>query len=572
MGSAVSTEIILNVEGLETRAAILEDGRLVEIHHERTVSQRFAGNIYLGRVANVLPGMQAAFVDIGLDRNAFLYIDDVSLDQAGNQVDGETVRSAKSPDRKSISRLLSPGQQLLVQVAKEPIGTKGARVTTNITLPGRYLVLMPTVEYIGVSRRIDSEDERARLRELADGLNRDGMGIIVRTVAEGRSVGDLQRDLDFLKGVWGKIRSKSRKANLPCLMHREYDLVYRIARDYLDEKVVRLIIDSAEEYRRTLEFVSSVMPSFKAKIHHYSGKEPILQYYGVEPELARALKRKVWLDCGGYIVVDPTEALVSIDVNTGKFTGSTSLAETVFRTNMDAAAEIARQLRLRNIGGIVVIDFIDMDRQEDRNRVLNRLKEELSKDRTKSNVIGFTGLGLVEMTRKKVRQSLDDFMTKTCPYCEGKGRVPSEVTTAISAERDIAAAARTYCGRPLLIEANPAIAALLIGSGGQNLERLERDLGVPLYIKGQPNADMTQVTVSPLDDESLTEALSAPVSPGQQLEVVIEDRHIGIESDGIARVDGYVLHVAGAGHLIGDRIRVEITKVFRTYARACMVS
>ncbi len=572
VGSSVSTEIILNVEGLETRAAILEDGRLVEIHHERTVSQRFAGNIYLGRVANVLPGMQAAFVNIGLDRNAFLYIDDVSPAQAGHHVDGETERSAGSVNRKSISKLLTPGQELLVQVAKEPIGTKGARVTTNITLPGRYLVLMPTADYVGVSRRIESEDERSRLRELANGLSRDGMGVIVRTVAEGRSVDDLQQDLDFLRGVWDKIRSKSRKANPPSLLHREYDLVYRVARDYLDEKVDRLTIDDAEEYRRTLDFVASVMPSFREKVHHYGGKDPILQYYGVEPELARALKRKVWLDCGGYIVVDSTEALVSIDVNTGKFTGSTSLAETVFRTNMDAAVEIARQLRLRNIGGIVVIDFIDMDRQEDRNRVLARLKEELSKDRTKSNVIGFTGLGLVEMTRKKVRQSLDDFMTKTCPYCEGKGKVPSEVTTAIAAERDIAAAARTYRGRPLLVEANPAIAALLIGSGGQNLERLERDLGVPLYIKGQPNADMTQVTVTPLDDESIAEALLAPVSPGQQLDVIIEDRHVGIECDGIARVDGYVLDVAGAGDRIGDRVRVEVTKVYRTYARACIVS
>lgn len=572
VGSSVSTEIILNVEGLETRAAILEDGRLVEIHHERTVSQRFAGNIYLGRVANVLPGMQAAFVNIGLDRNAFLYIDDVSPAQAGHHVDGETERSAGSVNRKSISKLLTPGQELLVQVAKEPIGTKGARVTTNITLPGRYLVLMPTADYVGVSRRIESEDERSRLRELANGLSRDGMGVIVRTVAEGRSVDDLQQDLDFLRGVWDKIRSKSRKANPPSLLHREYDLVYRVARDYLDEKVDRLTIDDAEEYRRTLDFVASVMPSFREKVHHYGGKDPILEDHGVEPELARALKRKVWLDCGGYIVVDSTEALVSIDVNTGKFTGSTSLAETVFRTNMDAAVEIARQLRLRNIGGIVVIDFIDMDRQEDRNRVLARLKEELSKDRTKSNVIGFTGLGLVEMTRKKVRQSLDDFMTKTCPYCEGKGKVPSEVTTAIAAERDIAAAARTYRGRPLLVEANPAIAALLIGSGGQNLERLERDLGVPLYIKGQPNADMTQVTVTPLDDESIAEALLAPVSPGQQLDVIIEDRHVGIECDGIARVDGYVLDVAGAGDRIGDRVRVEVTKVYRTYARACIVS
>jgi len=569
----VSTEIVVNSENLETRAAVLEDGKLVEVHYERNVSRRLAGNIYLGKVVRVLPGMQAAFVDIGLDKNAFLYIDDISESACDSGGIGESERCGSDRMRaKSISRLVASGQQLLVQVAKEPTGTKGARVTTNVTLPGRYIVLMPTADHVGVSRRIESEDERSRLRGMALSLDRRGMGMIVRTAAEGVSEEDLQGDFDFLVSVWEKICSKSKRSDAPALMHREYDLVYRLIRDFVDESVNRLIIDSADEYRRAVDLVSTVMPWFRDRVQHYLGKTPILQHYGVEPQLSRAFSRKVWLDCGGYIVIDPTEALVSIDVNTGKFTGTTSLADTVLRTNMEAAAEIARQLRLRNLGGIIVIDFIDMERPEDREKVLARLKEELARDRTRTNVIGFTGLGLVELTRKKVRQSLDDLMTKECPLCDGKGRVPSEATTAISAEREIAAAARVSEGKPLLVEAHPSVAALLIGVGGQNLERMERDLGISLYIKGRPDVRIDKVIITPLDDEALAAQLVAPVSPGQQVDVEIESRHIANESDGIARVDGYVLDVDGAGDRVGDVVRVEVTKVFRTYARAVIVS
>lgn len=555
------SDIIVNCGVLETRAAILEDGRLVEIHCERNVARRLVGNIYLGKVANVLPGMQSAFVDIGLERNAFLYVDDVcpleseSLDRAGNV---------------SISRLLTAGQEVLVQIVKEPIGTKGARVTTNITLPGRYLVLMPTVDYVAVSRRIESDDERNRLKDLALSLDRKGMGIIVRTAAEGMTVEELQSDLDFLLGVWAKIRAKSQKASAPALMHGDYDLVYRLIRDCVGENVSRLVIDRADEYRRAVELVSSVMPWFRDRIEYYSGKDPVFQHYGIEAQLSKALRRKVWLDCGGYIVIDPTEALVSIDVNTGKFTGTVDFADTVFKTNMEAAAEIARQLRLRNLGGIIVIDFIDMEKAEDREKVLARLKEELTRDRTKTNVLGFTGLGLVELTRKKVSQSLDDLLTKVCPACEGKGRVPSEITVACDAERQIAAAARASEGRSLLVEAHPSVAALLIGVGGQNLERMERDLGVRLYIKGRQEMSIDQVNVSAINDESETAHLAAPVSPGQQLVVSVESRHVANEHDGIARVNGYVLDVEGAGDMVGSVVRVEVTKVFRTYARAVL--
>ena len=545
----MSTEIVVNSENLETRAAVLEDGKLIEVHYERNVSRRLAGNIYLGKVVRVLPGMQAAFVDIGLDKNAFLYIDDISESACDSGGIGESERCGSDRMRaKSISRLVASGQQLLVQVAKEPTGTKGARVTTNVTLPGRYIVLMPTADHVGVSRRIESEDERSRLRGMALSLDRRGMGMIVRTAAEGVSEEDLQGDFDFLVSVWEKICSKSKRSDAPALMHREYDLVYRLI-DFVDESVNRLIIDSADEYRRAVDLVSTVMPWFRDRVQHYLGKTPILQHYGVEPQLSRAFSRKVWLDCGGYIVIDPTEALVSIDVNTGKFTGTTSLADTVLRTNMEAAAEIARQLRLRNLGGIIVIDFIDMERPEDREKVLARLKEELARDRTRTNVIGFTGLGLVELTRKKVRQSLDDLMTKECPLCDGKGRVPSEATTAISAEREIAAAARVSEGKPLLVEAHPSVAALLIGVGGQNLERMERDLGISLYIKGRPDVRIDKVIITPLDDEALAAQLVAPVSPGQQVDVEIESRHRQATE---SLVDGYVLDIDGAGDRVGD--------------------
>jgi len=295
----VSTEIVVNSENLETRAAVLEDGKLVEVHYERNVSRRLAGNIYLGKVVRVLPGMQAAFVDIGLDKNAFLYIDDISESACDSGGIGESERCGSDRMRaKSISRLVASGQQLLVQVAKEPTGTKGARVTTNVTLPGRYIVLMPTADHVGVSRRIESEDERSRLRGMALSLDRRGMGMIVRTAAEGVSEEDLQGDFDFLVSVWEKICSKSKRSDAPALMHREYDLVYRLIRDFVDESVNRLIIDSADEYRRAVDLVSTVMPWFRDRVQHYLGKTPILQHYGVEPQLSRAFSRKVWLDCG----------------------------------------------------------------------------------------------------------------------------------------------------------------------------------------------------------------------------------------------------------------------------------
>lgn len=556
-------EIVVNVNEEETRVAVLEDRVPVEIYIERAVNQRLVGNIFKGRVENVLPGMQAAFVNIGLEKNAFLYVEDAlpARTPETNGLSGPALGSA------NICDILKQGQETLVQIIKEPIGTKGPRVTIHITLPGRYLVLMPTVDYIGISRRIECEKERERLKELAARVKPEGMGLIVRTAAEGVEEEELRQDVIVLTKLWRKILSRAAHGPVPNLVHRDLELVQRILRDIFTEDVDRLTLDSRYEYEKVLELLDITGPRLKLKVF-LDERENIFEEYGIEQEIEKALKRKVWLKSGGYLVIDQSEALTAIDVNTGKYVGTTNLEDTVLKTNLEAAREICRQLRLRNIGGIIIVDFIDMTEESHRQEVLQVLEAEIKRDKTKTNILGITQLGLVEMTRKKVRPSLSEVLQKPCPYCDGRGKVLSEETLGIHYKNHIYNLARQTAAQTILVEANPLVAARLIGSGGANLRELESKTGKNLYIRGSTNQHIESVAIRPLHDNEGIQANTFPVKPGEVLEVKVEELHVSNTNDGIARVNGFILDIEGAGTMVGETIPVEVSKVYRTYAKA----
>lgn len=576
-GAKVKREIVVSVMSAEKRAAVVEDGRLVELFIERTNAERVVGNIYKGRVENVLPGMQAAFVNIGLERNAFLYVDDAVASLDFPDLDDEIVpeeEPAEEPGKERVDRrrltisdLLTVGQDIVVQITKEPIGTKGARVVTNLTIPGRYLVLMPTVSYAGVSRRIEEAAERDRLRQIASKIKPPNMGVIVRTVAEGRGERELQQDMKFLLKVWERLQQKAGRVKAPTVLYKDYDLIYRLMRDALNEDIDRFVIDSKPEFERARELLTTFGPKLRRRVVLHEEKQPSFDHYGIEPQIDKALKRKVWLDCGGYLVIDETEALVSIDVNTGKFIGTTNLADTVLKTNLDAAREIGRQLRLRNMAGIIVIDFIDMDSAEHRNKVQRLLEEEVRKDRVKTNIVGWTSLGLMEVTRKKMKRDLDQVLLKRCNYCDGIGKVLSEETVAIGVERQLHGFVGDAGIEAVLVTAHPSVAAVLIGAGGANLRRIEDEIGKTLYIRGVQSFHVTETQVFPGKKDEV-EQRALPVRVGQRFEIMVEEPHVTNPRDGIARIEGYVVDLEEAGHLVGRRVRAEVTKVFRTYAKA----
>lgn len=413
-------QLIADIGQDENRVALLEDGELAEIYIERPDIDRLVGNIYRGKVCSVLPGMQAAFVDIGYEKNAFLYAGDIIARKEYSEDDDYHPHDVKNLN---IADLVSAGQELTVQVIKEPMGSKGPRVTTNITLPGRHLVLLPGADYTGVSRRIEDEIERTKLKKIAEKLKPEGMGLIVRTASEGMEEEDFTDDLDFLLKLWESIKKKERSGPVPRCIHKDLSLVYRMARDLFTRDIDKFVINDRNHYEKILELVDIVSPDLKRRVEYFAKDVDIFEYYQLDSKLAHALSRKVWLRCGGYLVIDRTEALTVIDVNTGKYVGRRNLEDTVLKTNMEAADEIARQLRLRDIGGIIIIDFIDMHDKEHQQMVLERLKQALKKDRTRTIVVGMTGLGLIEMTRKKVRQDLSSIMQMECPYCEGTGRL-----------------------------------------------------------------------------------------------------------------------------------------------------
>jgi len=489
---SVNKEIVINCTIKETRVALLENKTLAELYIEYVKDRRVAGSIYKGRAVRILPGMQAAFVDIGLEKAAFLHVSDVKsankeyADLFGIEAGVDAEDSVETrPSMPPIEDLLQEGQDIVVQVAKGPLGRKGARITQHISLPGRNLVYLPDVNHIGVSRRINDETERARLRELASRLRKGAGGFIVRTVAEGCGVEEMEGEMAFLTRLWDEIARRADRASAPNLIHSDLDVTFRSIRDLYTYDVRRIIVDSPEEYRRILEFVEKYVPQAKPAVELYSRPEPLFDFMGIEIEISRALEERVWLKSGGYIVIEMTEALTAIDVNTGSYVGKRNLEETILKTNLEAAKEIAYQLRLRNIGGIIIIDFIDMEIEENRKKVFESFETELRKDRAKTNLLEISSLGLIEMTRKRVHENLGRTLCEPCYYCDGKGYLRSKSTMASEIFRDLRRKRRYMSGEQVIVEAHPDVVTYLYEEEPIGLEDLERFLERRVVLKGR---------------------------------------------------------------------------------------
>ncbi len=516
-------EVIINSDLFETRVALVENGQVAELYVERTSDRGIAGNIYRGRVVRVLPGMQAAFVDIGLEKAAFLYVSDVhrpmeDLDQLFMNASEESEEDEEQPSDElgeadageadtglrtrsfsdvPIEDRLQEGQDILVQVAKEPIGHKGARITTHTTLPGRHLVFMPTMDHVGVSRRIENEKERKRLRELMLAMRPNHCGFIVRTAAEGAEAEKLQAEMEFLVKLWQNVQRKSENAPIPSLVYQELDITLRAVRDLFTKEVDRLVIDSEREYRRILNFVESYMPSLQQAVELYEGEEPIFDAYGIEMEVQRALSKKIWLKSGGYIVIEMTEALTAIDVNTGRYVGKRNLEETILKTNLEAVKEIAYQLRLRNIGGIIIIDFIDMEKESNREKIFNALKDAMKKDKSKTNILRMSELGLIEMTRKRTKENIGRVLCEPCFYCEGEGQLKSKQTVCYEILRELERERADYAGRNVMVTVHPEVAARFCDEERGPLELVEERLHARITVKGEPGFHLEQYEIIP---------------------------------------------------------------------------
>src|SRR6266566_4217276 len=482
----MSREIVINATKYESRIAVLDDGQVVELWLERSRRRTVVGNIYKGRVTKVLPGMQSAFVDLGLERDAFLYVSDVLEEIEAFDSESEDLPIDEVPARPeaSISDLLREGQEILVQVSKDTIAGKGARITSHVTLPGRFLVYMPTVSHVGVSRRIENEEERLRLKQILESIRPPGSGgFIVRTAGEERDEEEFRADLKYLIELWEQIRRRAEKASAPWAIHNDLDLVLRTIRDVLSPEFKTVWVDDVDQYQRIVEFLNQIQPNLVSRVRLYRRDEPIFDEFGIEPEIAKALKSKVWLKSGGYIVINQTEALVAIDVNTGKYVGKKNLEETVFRTNVEAAKEIVRQIRLRDLGGIIVLDFIDMEEMPNRAALFETLDNEIRKDRSKTKILQISEFGLIEMTRKRVRQSLERSLTQACPYCGGSGRIKSNTTIAFEIWRELMKQRDLHEGQDVIVRLNPIVYSSLHNANDPIFEEIERNLGIHLVFK-----------------------------------------------------------------------------------------
>lgn len=660
----MSKEIIVNVGERETRIAVTEDNRLVEMHVER--AERVVGSLYKCRVANVLPGMDASFVDVGLERNAFLYVGDVlptGDDATSTETDsprkGGDRRSRASSDRRAetetrlpaaispvvadepfaeegevetgeepvtdetdalqaaaeaelrlldeaeldseaaadgeaeggkataprrnfrrsalrqqrIKDVLKVGQELLVQVIKGPRSTKGARVSTRISMPGRYLVLMPEGDNLGVSRKIEDPKERDRLKKIGERLREPGFGLIIRTEAEEKTEQELRADWEFLLQNWRQVQEKAKTVSAPALIQQDLTLLYKTIRDVFGSDVSKLVIDDPAEYEKANELLERISPNLRGRIHLYDGPVPIFDHFKIEQEMDRLLRRKVFLKSGGSLVIDETEALTVIDVNTSKFTGGGSLAETIVKTNLDAAGEIARQLRLRDIGGIIVIDFIDMNNARDKQAVLKTLETVLKKDRSRTKISNISPLGLVEMTRKRTGETLTGFMTDECPYCKGRGHLPSAESVSLVIERDL----RRQVGDPknarkeaFLITCHPEVAELVIGPEGDNITWLEQQLQRALYVRCDLNTHIEKYAIEGGDINEYDKAkLTARRS--QIVECRVVRSLLKEPNKCIGWADGYLLDLDDGYKMVGQRAKARITDVRRSYATASVI-
>lgn len=476
-------EILINVTPRETRVAVVENGVLQEILIERAGKRGLVGNIYKGRACRVLPGMEAAFVDIGLERAAFLHVSDIRPESLP-----ENGAGAEHGDHagQAITDLVREGQELVVQVIKDPIGTKGARLTTHITLPSRFLVFLADSDVAGVSVKIDGERERQRLKEVVNTFRAEfGGGYIVRTAAEGIESTALQADMQFLQRLWDSIRERIKDTSGVVALYEDLPLILRVLRDFIGDNVEKVRIDSRETCQRMLEFANKFVPEMASRLEHYPGERPIFELYGIEDELQKALGKKVPLKSGGYLIVDQTEAMATIDVNTGAYVGHRNLEETIFKTNLEAAAAIARQLRLRNLGGIIILDFIDMVSEEHRQAVLKALEKHLEKDRAKSHISQVSPLGLVEMTRKRTRESLEQVLCEPCPLCDGRGSIKTAETVCYEIFRELLRETRQYSPRQFVVLAAPDVVDAMQDQESTSVAQLEAFIGIPIKFQAE---------------------------------------------------------------------------------------
>jgi len=508
------------------------------------------GDIYRGRVENVLAGMDAAFVDIGLGKNGFLYVDEVQVPD-----------DAEAGPRK-ITQLLRAGQEITVQVLKDPMGTKGARLTTQLSLAGRYMVYLPGGTTCGVSRKLP-DNERQRLRTLCQELKPEGAGVIIRTAAEGAGDKSVARDLKFLSKLWSTVERRLETAKAPAIVYSEAELPVRVVRDMFNESFSQILVDDEETHRRILGFLQATTPELADRVELYRGRAPLFETHGIDVEIEAALQRRVDLPSGGYLVIDKAEALTVIDVNTGRYVGKKYLEDTILRTNLEACREVVRQLRVRDIGGIIVIDFIDLSTRENREQVLGELEAELAKDRTKTYVVELSPLGLVEMTRQNVTDGLRGVMTERCPTCRGDAVVLGGETLAISVERRLRRLAESASAEAFLVEVHPKVAGVLLKGDGSRVRELEKQTGKLFSLEGVAHLSGDELRVSAEGSREVIERVSLPVVAGQILELTIEEEHVYNRRDGIARVNGYPVCVTGAAGVVGRKSSVLIEEATR---------
>ena len=480
----MSEEILVNVTPQETRVAVLHLGAVQELHIERAQCRGLVSNIYMGRVVRVLPGMQSAFIDIGIERAAFLHVADIWEEWRGLE------------SERTIEQILQEGQTLMVQVIKDPIGTKGARLSTQISFAGRYLVYLPQESHIGISQKIEGEEERETLRQkLHQLIPADSPGgFIVRTMAETAEDAEMQADVEYLRRLWHSIQSRG-NCNAPCLLYQDLDLSLRVLRDFVNRDTSRILIDSRETYQRMAEFAQNYTGEVLEKLQHYGAERPLFDLHAIEEEVAKALGRRVDLKSGGYLVIDQTEALTTVDVNTGRFVGARNFDDTIFKTNLEAAQSIARQLRLRNLGGIIILDFIDMDNAEHQEAVLAELKKVLARDPTRTTVSGFSALGLVEMTRKRTRESLAHVLCEACPTCQGRGQIKTAQTVCYDVLREILREVRQFDAREYRIVASQPVIDLFLDEESSSLAQLGDFIGKPISLQVETSYSQEQYDI-----------------------------------------------------------------------------
>ncbi len=511
----MATDLIINATSYEVRIALLEHGELVEFYLERPSERGLAGNIYYGRVSRVLPGMQAAFVDIGLERNGFLYVDDVNIgaQQVDNLANGNGHNHdddqmppeslSKREPGMNIDDLLVEGQELLVQISKEPIGSKGARLTCNITLPGRNLVFMPMTDHIGISRKIENEETRSRLKEIIENLRPADTGFILRTVGENATHALLEADMEFLLNLWMEIQDSAAVHKAPYLLYKDLDTTLRVVRDVFSPSVDRVVVDDKATYERVWQFVQNFAPRLLNKVHHFAENIPVFDAYGIGTDISRVLNKKVWLRCGGYIIIENTEALTVVDVNTGRYVGKRDLEDTIYKTNMEAAKEIAYQMRLKNIGGIIIVDFIDMEQEAHREEVVRILQEAVKRDKCRVNILKVSEFGLVQMTRKRSREDIVQIMCEPCNCCAGNGWVKSRRTVAYEIFRRIAKERLPGMVRAA-IKVNPRVAAMMLKDEASTIHEIEDDLQIQIIIEPDSHLAVEKYAIIWGSDNSTT--------------------------------------------------------------------